>query len=78
MGWLRYKNPKVAESGRLFSTNSGRTESRGGTLLKHIRKATGAVADDWAVRYLTGESLKQIAEDIVSPVTVWNHLRAEG
>ena len=36
------------------------------------------MVDDWVVKYLTGFSLKQIAEDIVSPVTVWNHLGTRG
>ena len=36
------------------------------------------MVDVWVRRYQEGESLKQIAADLVDSVTVWNHLRARG
>ncbi len=36
------------------------------------------MVDGWVKRYEKGESLKQIAGDLVSPVTVFLHLRKRG
>jgi hypothetical protein len=36
------------------------------------------MVDAWVVRYQNGESLKEIAGDVVSPVSVFNHLHRRG
>ena len=70
----KYKSPKVAESIILYQLKKNGIERRDPAA--HVRKVTDAMVDDWVAMYLTGRSLKQIAEDLVSPVTVWNHLKA--
>ena len=72
----RYKTPKVAESTVLYHLKRCGIKRRDPA--EHIRKVTDEMVDDWVARYLAGKSLKQIAEDCVSPVTVWNHLRDRG
>jgi hypothetical protein len=44
----------------------------------HTRKVTETMVDEWVVTYQKGESLKQIARDVVDPVTVFNHLHGGG
>ena len=73
---LKYRNPKVAESTVLYQLKKNGIKRRDPAV--HIRKVTPQMVDEWVIRYLTGESLKQIAEDLVDPVTVWNHLKARG
>ena len=36
------------------------------------------MVDDWIVKYQKGESLKQIAGELMNPVTVFNHLHKRG
>jgi hypothetical protein len=73
---LRYKTPKVAESTVLYQLRKSGIKRRNPA--EHIRKVTEEMADDWMRRYQAGESLKQIAGELVDPVTVWNHLRRRG
>jgi hypothetical protein len=73
---LKYKNPKVAESTVLYQLKKKGIPRRDAA--EHVRKVTEDMIDDWVVRYEAGESLKQIASGLVSPVTVWNHLKARG
>lgn len=73
---LKYKSPKVGESMVLYHLKRKGIERR--DPVQHLRKVTEEMVDEWVVRYLTGESLKRIAEDLVDPVTVWNHLKARG
>jgi intein-encoded DNA endonuclease-like protein len=73
---LKYKNPKVAESTVLYQLKRNGISRREAT--EHVRKIRPEMVDEWARRYETGESLKQIAGGAVSPVTVWLHLRKRG
>lgn len=70
----KYKTPKAAESTILYYLRRSGIARRDPA--EHIRKVTPQMTNDWVARYLTGESLKQIAGDVVSPVTVWNQLKA--
>lgn len=71
-----YKTPKVAESAILYHLKRCGIKRR--DPVEHLRKVTPGMVDDWVARYLTGKSLKQIAEDRVDSVTVWNHLKGRG
>jgi hypothetical protein len=73
---LRYASEKTAESTILYHLKRNGISRRDPAA--HIRKVTEAVVDEWAARYQKGESLKQIAGDAVSPVTVFNHLHKRG
>lgn len=73
---LKYKNPKVAESTILYQLKKKGIARR--DRAEHVRKVTVEMVDEWVRRYQAGESLKRIADEIVDPVTVWNHLRARG
>lgn len=73
---LKYKNAKVAESTVLYQL--GKHGIRRRDPAEHIRKVTEEMVDEWTRRYQAGESLKQIAGELVNPVTVWNHLRRRG
>ena len=71
---LKYKNPKVAESTVLYHLRRNGIRRRDAA--DHVRKVTEGMVDGWVERYDRGESLKDIAGQLVSPVTVWNHLKA--
>ena len=73
---LKHKNDKVAESTVLHHLKRNGIRRRDPA--EHFRKVSEATVDEWVVKYLTGRSLKQIAEDVVDPVTVWNHPKARG
>ena len=73
---LHYENPKVAESTILLQLKKNGIRRRDPA--EHVRKVTKEMVDDWIERYESGESLKQIAEGNLSPVTVWNHLKRRG
>jgi hypothetical protein len=73
---LSYRSDKTAESTILHHLKKNGIARRGAAA--HARKVTEAMADEWARRYESGESLKRIAGDAVSPVTVFNHLRKRG
>jgi hypothetical protein len=73
---LKYANPKTAESTVLYHLKRNGIERRDAA--EHVRKVTEEMANEWAERYRSGESLKQIAGEFVNPVTVWNHLKKRG
>lgn len=73
---LKYPNPKSGESMVLWYLRKFGIQRRDPA--EHIRKVTEETVDGWELRYQKGESLKEIAGDIVSPVTVWNRLRQRG
>jgi intein-encoded DNA endonuclease-like protein len=73
---LEYKTPKVAESVILYQLRKNGIQRRSST--EHVEKVTSDMVDEWVKRYEGGESLKQIAEGKVSPVTVFLHLRKRG
>jgi hypothetical protein len=73
---LKYASEKTAESTILYHLKRNRIKRRDST--EHVRKVTDDMAKDWIRRYEAGESLKQIAGDEVSPVTVFIHLRKRG
>ena len=73
---LKYRSPKVAESTILYHLKKNGIQRR--DRAEHIRKVTEEMVDGWVARYQAGESLKQIAEEAVGSVTVWNHLKARG
>jgi intein-encoded DNA endonuclease-like protein len=73
---LRYASPKTAESTVLYHLKRNGISRRDPA--EHIRKVTEEMAMEWARRYESGESLKQIAAGKVEAVTVWNHLRKQG
>jgi len=73
---LKYKNPKVAESAVLYQLRKNGIKRRDSA--EHVRKVTEDVLDEWVRRYRAGESLKQIAGELVDPVIVWNHLKRRG
>jgi hypothetical protein len=72
----RYKTPKVAESTVLYWLKKQGIKRRDPT--EHVRKVTEEMVGEWVRRYEGGESLKQIAGNEVSAVTVWNHLKERG
>jgi intein-encoded DNA endonuclease-like protein len=73
---LRYASPKTAESTVLYHLKKNGISRRDKT--EHIRKVTEEVVDRWVKRYEAGESLKQIAGNEFSPVSVFLHLRKRG
>ncbi|HEY6282979.1 MAG TPA: LAGLIDADG family homing endonuclease, partial [Nitrososphaerales archaeon] len=73
---LKYKSPKVAESTVLYQLKKNGINRR--DRADHSRKVTEAMVDEWVSRYKAGESLKQIASEEFSPVTVFLHLRKRG
>lgn len=73
---LDYANPKTAESTVLYRLKRNGIARRDPAA--HNRKATAELVDEWVARYQKGESLKQIAGESFSPVTVFNHLRKRG
>jgi hypothetical protein len=73
---LRYASPKVAESAVLYHPKRNGIQRRG--CAEHVRKVDQRMEDEWVRRYEAGESLKQIAGDVVDLVSVWNHLRRRG
>jgi LAGLIDADG DNA endonuclease family protein len=73
---LEYASPKTAESTILHHLKKNGISRRDAAA--HIRKVTDSMVDEWVVRYQKGESLKQIAGNMVDSVTVFNHLRKRG
>jgi hypothetical protein len=73
---LNYENPKVAESTILHYLKRNGIKRRGAA--DHVRKVTKEMVDRWDARYQAGESLKKIAGNEVSPVTVFNQLHRRG
>jgi hypothetical protein len=73
---LNYASRKTAESTVLYHLKKNGIRRRDPA--EHVRKVTESMVDDWVRRYQNGESLKQIAGELVSPVTVWNHLKKRG
>jgi hypothetical protein len=73
---LEYASQKTAESTILHHLKKNGIKRRDPA--EHIRKVSEEIVDAWVSRYEKGESLKQIAGDAVSPVTVFNHLRKRG
>ena len=73
---LKCKSPKVAESTILYQLKKNGIKRR--DKADHVRKVTEAMVDEWVSRYMAGESLKQIASEEFSPVTVFLHLRKRG
>src|SRR6266480_7477217 len=73
---LNYASAKTAESTVLYHLKRNGITRRDPAA--HVRKITETMVDEWVVRYQIGESLKQIAGDAVSPVTVFNHLHGRG
>jgi len=73
---LKYKNPKVAESTVLYQLKRNGIRRRDAA--HHLRKVSEEMVDKWITRYQAGESLKQIAGEEFSPVTVFLHLRKRG
>jgi hypothetical protein len=72
---LKYASAKTAESTILYHLKKNGITRREAA---HVRKVTDATVDDWTVRYQKGESLKQIAGESMSPITVFNHLHKRG
>ena len=73
---LRYASPKTAESTVLYHLKRNGISRRDKT--EHIRKVTDEMVDGWVKRYEAGESLKQVAGNELSPVTVFLHLKKRG
>lgn len=73
---LKYASPKTAESTILYHLKRSGITRR--DKAEHIRRVAEVVVDDWVKRYEAGESLKQIAANEFSPVTVFLHLRKRG
>jgi hypothetical protein len=73
---LRYPNPKTAESTILHHLKKNGIKRRDPA--EHVRKVSKEMVDGWILRYQKGESLKQIAGDVVDPATVFNHLHKRG
>ena len=73
---LRYASPKTAESTVLHHLKKNGITRRDAA--DHIRKVTEEMVDAWVLRYQKGESLNQIADETVGPVTVFNQLRRRG
>ncbi len=72
----KYASPKTAESTILYHLKKNGISRRDPAA--HVRKVTETMVDGWVARYQKGESLKQIAGDDLTPVTVYNHLRKRG
>ncbi len=73
---LKYPNPKSGESMVLWYLKKFGIKRRDKT--EHARKVTEEMVDQWISRYQKGESLKRIAGEEFSPVTVFLHLRRRG
>ncbi|HXW37596.1 MAG TPA: hypothetical protein VEJ36_06835, partial [Nitrososphaerales archaeon] len=73
---LRYASPKTAESTILYHLKRAGIARRDAA--EHIRTVTPEMVDEWVRRYGAGESLKDISGSLVSPATVFNHLRRRG
>src|SRR2546428_7189225 len=73
---LKYPNPKSGESMVLWYLKKFGIKRR--DRVEHIRKVTDEMVDQWVRRYVAGESLKQIAGDLVGSVTVFLHLKKRG
>jgi len=73
---VKYKNEKVAESTVLYQLKKNGIIRR--DRADHVRKFTEAIVDEWVRRYKAGESLKQIAGNEISPVSIFLHLRKRG
>jgi hypothetical protein len=73
---LKYKSAKVAESTILYQLKKNGIKRR--DKADHVRRFTEAIVDEWVGRYKAGESLKQIAGNEISPVSVFLHLRKRG
>jgi hypothetical protein len=73
---LKYASPKTAESTVLYRLKKNGISRR--DRAEHIRRVTEEMVDGWVKRYEAGESLKQIAENEFSPVTVFLHLKKRG
>ncbi|HVB95169.1 MAG TPA: LAGLIDADG family homing endonuclease [Nitrososphaerales archaeon] len=73
---LKYARDKTAESTILHHLKKNGVKRRDPA--EHVRKVSEEMVDAWVARYQNGESLKQIAEGLVSPVSVFNHLRKRG
>jgi LAGLIDADG-like domain len=73
---LAYASEKTAESTILYHLKKNGITRRDPAA--HIKKVTDSLVDEWVERYQKGESLKQIAGDTLSPVTVFNHLHKRG
>jgi hypothetical protein len=73
---LKYASPKTAESTVLHHLKKHGISRRDKAEL--ARKVTAEMEDAWVKRYEAGESLKQIAGNEFSPVTVFLHLRKRG
>jgi LAGLIDADG-like domain len=73
---LKYASAKTAESTILYHLKRHGISRRDPAA--HIKKVTETTVDDWIDRYRKGESLKQIAADSFSPVTVFTHLHSRG
>jgi hypothetical protein len=70
---LKYASPKTAESTILHHLKRNGISRRDPA--EHVRKVSEEMVDMWVARYQRGESLKQIAGGLVSPVSVFNHLQ---
>jgi hypothetical protein len=73
---LKYASAKTAESTILYHLKKNGIARRDPA--DHVRKVTDSMVDEWVRRYQSGESLKQIAGDLVDPVTVFVHLHKRG
>ena len=73
---LKYPNPKSGESLVLWYLKKFGIKRR--DKAEHVRKVTEEMVEQWIPRYRKGESLKQIAGEEFSPVTVFLHLRKRG
>jgi hypothetical protein len=73
---LRYASDKTAESTILYHLKRNGITRRDPAA--HVRNVTDSMVDGWIERYQKGESLKQIAGSLVTPVTVFNHLHKRG
>src|SRR3989441_10327672 len=73
---LKYPNPKSGETMVLWYLKKFGIKRR--DKAEHVRKVTEGMVERWIPRYQKGESLKQIAGEEFSPVTVFLHLRKRG
>jgi hypothetical protein len=73
---LKYRSPKVAESTVLHQLKKNGIARR--DRAEHVRKVTSAMVDEWVRRYEGGESLKRIAGEQYSSVSVMLHLEKRG
>ena len=73
---LVYPNPKSGEAMILYHLKRKGISRR--DCADHIRKVTEDMVNEWVKRYEAGESLKKIAANEFSPVTVFMHLKKRG